>query len=92
MHLAVDAALHNFHDAHHSLHNAASPYVDMLCCAVLGQVDGKVSSKTIQRLQGQVEAREQELGALNIKVCANIQAALLARRDPKLPVVLYSRT
>jgi hypothetical protein len=48
------------------------PLALMSCagCAVLCQVDGRVSSKTIQRLQGQVEAREQELGALNIKVCA----------------------
>lgn len=32
------------------------------------KVDAKVSSKTIQRLQGQVEAKQHELGALNIKV------------------------
>lgn len=32
------------------------------------KVDAKVSNKTIQRLQGQVEAKQQELGALNIKL------------------------
>lgn len=40
----------------------------VLCFAALCQVDAKVSSKTIQRLQGQVEAKQQELGALDIKV------------------------
>lgn len=32
------------------------------------QVDVKVANKTIVRLQGQLDAKEQELGALNIKV------------------------
>lgn len=32
------------------------------------KVDVKVANKTIQRLQGQVEAKEQEVGALNIKL------------------------
>jgi hypothetical protein len=43
------------------------------CCCC--QVDAKVSSKTIQRLQGQVEAKQQELGALNIKVCVSAACA-----------------
>lgn len=35
---------------------------------MLTQVDVKVASKSITRLQGQLEAKQQELGALNIKV------------------------
>lgn len=45
-------------------------FVACLCHAAHGQVDVKVANKTIQRLQGQVEAKEQEVGALNIKVCS----------------------
>lgn len=44
-------------------------FVACLRHAAHGQVDVKVANKTIQRLQGQVEAKEQEVGALNIKVC-----------------------
>jgi hypothetical protein len=58
------------HNARHNLTMHPLALIAVLCCAMLYQVDGKVSNKTIQRLQGQVEAREQELGALNIKVCA----------------------
>lgn len=50
-----------------------------MCTCVVGcdcQVDAKVSSKTIQRLQGQVEAKQHELGALNIKVRVRCHTAL----------------